>query len=52
MRSGRVLAGWISPTEIGYHGGSPPSMDDIVIESDDLNIDRSNQWRSRQSESG
>jgi len=33
VRSGKVLAGWISPTENGYHGVSPPSMDDIVTES-------------------
>ena len=28
------MAGWISPTENGYHGGSPPAMDDIVTESE------------------
>ena len=34
VRSGKALAGWINRAENGYHGGSPPSMDDIDTDKD------------------
>ena len=36
IRSGKALAGWISPTANGYHGGTPPTMKDISTDDDKI----------------
>ena len=34
VRTGKLIAGWTQVLGQGYHGGTPPTLDDIVDESD------------------
>ena len=35
-RTGKILAGWTSRSDNGYHGGHPPSMNDIETMKDSV----------------